>query len=78
MIEEAAAAPVAAADDDGWYEEPEKKVRDKVFMNNVPDEITKNGIWDMCSAYGDVKNVIRLDGKKIVFVTFSNNAYVYS
>lgn len=48
--------------------------RDRVFLKNVPAELTKEGLHNMCEKYGTIVDIVRPAEKNYAFVQFESTA----
>lgn len=61
---------------DVWSDEEEQneKPKDRVILRNIPPGFTIDGLRNMCSVYGNVKELSWPNEKTFAFVTYSSNA----
>lgn len=60
---------------DVWYDEEEQieKPKDRVILRNIAPEFTSDGLRNMCSVYGNVKEFHWPNEKTFAFVTYASN-----
>lgn len=61
---------------DVWSDEGEKseKPNNRVILKNISPEFTIDGLRNMCSVYGNVKEFFWPNEKTFAFVTYASNA----
>lgn len=59
--------------DISYPDHEDKRIRDKIFLNKVPYDLTEAGIRNMCERYGKIKKVYRPDRKLYAFVQFESS-----
>lgn len=47
---------------------------DKVFLNKIPNELTDDGLRNICQKYGRIKSFFRKVDRQYAFVTFETAA----